>query len=53
MRTPVPILRVTEVALDPVQHRVDPACGWIVFVLLYNFVRAIPFPSQRKRDRLA
>ena len=44
----VPVARVRLVALDLVEHSVDPARGGAVFVRLDDGVSGVPVPGQRE-----
>ena len=46
------IASVTQVALNLVQHGVNPRGGGVVFVLLDELMRGIPFASQSQFHRL-
>jgi hypothetical protein len=48
----IPIAAVAKVALDLVQHRVNPRGGGVVFVLLDQFMRNIPLAGQSQFHRL-
>ena len=42
----IPIAGVAQVALDLVQHRVNPRGGGVVLVSLGQFMRGVPFAGQ-------
>ena len=48
----IPIAGVAEIALDLVQHGVNPRGGGVVFVLLDQVVRGVPFAGQGQFNRL-
>ena len=45
-------LAVAGIALDLVQHRVNPRCIGVVLVLLHDLVRGIPFAIERQFNGL-
>lgn len=48
---PVPVLRIPDVALDFVQHGVNP-CRQLSLKVLDDLVSAVPLPAQREVDGL-
>ena len=49
---PIPIAAVALVALNLVEHGVDPCCSGITFVLLDEVMRGIPLACDSQFNRL-